>query len=171
MKIGITCLIALLMYAVIRQEYYLWQWYKLDTFYSSNKIETYEKLSVPLSQHLNFMHYYAQNRIDEKQFLEADSLLVLLSKRNPNNPFFLIWGETKLMLKDTSAAIDKFLTASYMIPNTVEPKFRLFDVYLQQHDTLNAKIWASKIVNQKIKVPSFYTEGWQLAAKRFLKVQ
>jgi O-antigen polymerase len=168
MKTITSLIIALLIGTLIQQEYYLFKWYTLDTSERSNKLETYQKLSQKLGHNINFLNYYAQTLIDKGEFLQADSLLNLIAKQNPNHTFFIIWGDTKLMLRDTSVAIDKFLTASYMVPNTVEPKFRLFDIYVQQHDTLNAKIWALKIVNQKIKVPSFYTEGWQREAKKFL---
>ncbi len=169
MKTTASFVISLLIYALIHQEYYLFKWYMLDKLENSDKVETYQKLSFSLGDNINFLNYYAQNLIDNNEFSKADSLLTLIAKQNPNKSFFIIWGDTKLMLKDTSAAIDKFLMASYMIPHTVEPKFKLFNTYLEQNDSLNARIWASKIVLQKIKVESFYTEGWQDKAQKFLK--
>ncbi len=168
MKIAVSLILAALIYAVAQQERYLFDWYNIDKSESMHKVAAYEKLRIPLGNNINFMHYYAQNLLDENEIQKADSLLSLIAKRNPNNSFFMIWGDTKLVLKDTAAAIDKFWTASGMVPNTIEPKFKLFAIYLEQKDSLNARFWASKIARQKIKIATFYTDLWQEKAKDFL---
>ena len=91
------------------------------------------------------------------------------SKLTSNPDLFLSRGVCYEKIGQYSAAEADYLTASYIVPNRIIPKYRLMLLYLQRSNSKEASAMARQIVEMQPKVNNSQAEAAKKAAQEVLR--
>ena len=91
------------------------------------------------------------------------------SKLTSNPDLFLSRGVCYEKIGQYSAAEADYLTASYIVPNRIIPKYRLMLLYLQRSNSKEASAMARQIVEMQPKVNNSQAEAAKKAAQVVLR--
>jgi tetratricopeptide (TPR) repeat protein len=132
-------------------------------------IETMKDLRPKLSSCEGYYRYTAYAFFKLHDLQSAIEYYSEASKLTSNPDLFLSRGICYEKIGQYSAAEADYLTASYIVPNRIIPKYRLMLLYLQRSNYKEASAMARQIVEIQPKVNNSQSEATKKAAKEVLR--
>ncbi len=115
----------------------------------------YKKLLKPMGDNPYFLYNYAAELYFIGEYVECLKLLKACRQHWADYDLEILFGETYTKLNHPKQAIDHFKLASEMCPIKFVPLYRLYYLYQECGEKEKARETALKIINKKVKVPSF----------------
>ncbi len=138
---------------------------------NGNKKAAYDNLELITSNiNKNSTYYYLKGNyyMGNKDFLNAKIMYINASKYLSSPEVYQQIGVCNLLLKKVDSAIKNFEIAKNIQPNRYTPLYLLMNTYLQVKDTINAKVYAIKILNSPVKIPSDKINSYKNDAEKLL---
>lgn len=132
-------------------------------------IETMKDLRPELSSCEGYYRYTAFAFFKLHDLQSAIEYYSEASKLTSNPDLFLSRGVCYEKIGLYSAAEADYLTASYIVPNRIIPKYRLMLLYLQRSNSKEASAMARQIVEMQPKVNNSQAEAAKKAAQEVLR--
>lgn len=138
----------------IQRSFHIWKTQSLYKSNISSSIYNYNAHYSNLSWDLSFVSELSDLFLNSKQVNE--SLLILKKIENFSSDPFLFQRISNVYnkKKDFRSAEKYLLKSHFQTPNNFYPMFLLMNFYISRKDTQNSKLFAEKIINHKIKIPS-----------------
>ncbi len=122
------------------------------------------KLYRTLNEHLFCDGYtrflYARELYNSNKLDEAKAIIKKAKISYIDNEVFALSANILIEQKLYKDAEPELKEALFMVPNRIKSRYELFRFYLNQQDTINAKIWQNSILNMVIKIPSAITDNF-----------
>ncbi len=143
------------------------RYYNMDIFKTT--VDNYGKLLPAFNDNYAFLFEYGRALAETKQYELSDSILLMGSALSKDPMFLNLLGKNAVASGNFDSAEDYFKQSVSLLPNRHYPLYLLFDMYLQKGDTLNARIWGERVLNQPPKVNSKFIQEKQSEVRTRLK--
>lgn len=142
-------------------------YYNMDIFRTT--VDNYGMLLPDFRDNYAFLFEYGRALAQTEQYALSDSILTLGLQYSKDPMFLNLLGKNAVARGNFNSAEQYFKQSVTLLPNRHYPLYLLFDMYLQKGDTLNARIWGERVLNQPPKVNSKFIQEKQSEVRSRLK--
>lgn len=143
------------------------RYYNMDIFETT--VDNYGKLLPDFGDNYAFLFEYGRALAQTEQYELSDSILLMGSALSKDPMFLNLLGKNAVARGNYNSAEQYFKQSVRLLPNRHYPLYLLFDMCLQKGDTLNARIWGERVLNQPPKVNSKFIQEKQSEVRTRLK--
>lgn len=143
------------------------RYYNMDIFKTT--VDNYGKLLPTFSDNYAFLFEYGRALSQTNQYQLSDSILTLGTRYSKDPMFFNLLGKNAVARSNFNSAEHYIKQSLTLLPNRHYPLYLLFDMYLQKGDTVSARYWGERFLNQPPKVNSKFIQEKQTEVRERLR--
>ncbi len=139
-----------------------------DFFNYGEALLLYDQIYPILKDDGNYLFQYGRVLFYEKEYERAAMMLESARHRMSDTYIYTTLGESYQGLEEYEKAEELFQLAINHNPYRFYPRYLLFQMYVERHQTNKALTIADSIVTMKVKVPSAWTKKIRSEVQKFI---
>lgn len=121
----------------------------------------YSQLKCNIKYNMIYVGWLARHSVEQKDMSKIEKIV-------PGSETYCYLGDYYCRIGMNKLAEKSYRTASFMVPTRMRPNYKLWHMYLESGDTINANSMARRILVQPLKVENSFTVNAKSEVRDYL---